>query len=257
MLYRYTFHISLFQTYYIDVIAERKSDTRSDTRQELLEAAAALISDAPGQDVPLRAICDRVGVKLPTLYHFFGSKDGLLAAVVEYGFASYLALKQATEPSGDPIEDIRHGWDTHVRFGLDNAGFYALMYGQVTPRRRPEAAAGPHAALMRLCQEAEAQGRLAVPAAVAADHVLAANVGVTLFLITAEEPDLALAAQVRDATIAAITGLPGVPAGDAADGAALAQRLLHSLGGAEDTIGEAEVTLLRKWLGRLAAGASS
>lgn len=227
--------------------AERKSDTR----RELLEAAASLISDAPGQDVPLRAICDRVGVKLPTLYHFFGSKDGLLTAVIEYGFASYLALKQATEPTGDPIEDIRRGWDTHVRFGLEHAGFYALMYGQVTPHRRPEAAAGPQAALLRLCKDAERQGRLAVPAGVAADHILAANVGVTLFLITAAEPDLALANHVRDATIAAITGLPATPAVERDGRAALARRLLHVLAGAEDDIGSAEVALLRKWLATL------
>jgi AcrR family transcriptional regulator len=230
------------------VTAERKSDTR----QELLEAAAALISDAPGQDVPLRAICDRVGVKLPTLYHFFGSKDGLLTAVVEYGFATYLALKEAAEPSGDPVEDIRSGWDAHVRFGLDHAGFYALMYGQVTPHRRPDAAAAPYAALLRLCREAEAQGRLAVPAAAAADHVLAANVGVTLFLITAAEPDLALADQVRDATIAAITGLPGAVGAGSAGRADLARQLLHVLAGAEKELGQHEVALLRHWLATLA-----
>ncbi|MCR1783768.1 TetR/AcrR family transcriptional regulator [Nocardioides carbamazepini] len=228
--------------------AERKSDTR----QELLEAAAALISDAPGQDVPLRAICERVGVKLPTLYHFFGSKDGLLEAVIDYGFESYLSLKKATEPTGDPVEDIRRGWDAHVRFGLDNAGFYALMYGQVTPHRRPAAAAGPHAALLRLCRDAEAQGRLAVPAAGAADHVLAANVGVTLFLITAEEPDLALAAQVRDATVAAITGV-ATPTSAAPDTRRLqARQMLQALSGAEKDLGRAEVALLRKWLSTLA-----
>lgn len=231
--------------------AERKSDTR----QELLEAAAALISDAPGQDVPLRAICDRVGVKLPTLYHFFGSKDGLLDAVIDYGFASYLRLKEAAEPTGDPIADLRQGWDTHVRFGLDNAGFYALMYGQVTPRRRPVAAAGSYAALLGLCREAESQGRLAVDAERAADHVLAANVGVTLFLITAERPDLELADQVRDATLAAITGL-GAPSPTSGDRAALALHLLHALGAGDGGLGQAETALLRKWLGVLSGQAN-
>ncbi|WP_110205320.1 TetR/AcrR family transcriptional regulator [Nocardioides daejeonensis] len=232
--------------------AERKSDTRTDTRQELLEAAAALISDAPGQDVPLRAICDRVGVKLPTLYHFFGSKDGLLESVIDYGFESYLALKRAAEPTGDPIEDIRRGWDTHARFGLDHAGFYALMYGQVTPHRRPSAAAAPHAALVELCRTAYADGRLAVTAEEAADHVLAANVGVTLFLITAEEPDLALSAQVRDATIAAITGIAPASPSESATGADLARHLLHALAGAEKSLGPEEIALLRKWLRTLA-----
>jgi AcrR family transcriptional regulator len=249
---RYTIYVSFFGGYYIDVMAERKSDTR----QELLEAAATLISDAPGQDVPLRAICERVGVKLPTLYHFFGSKDGLLTAVTDYGFESYLHLKHSTEPTGDPIEDIRRGWDAHVRFGLDNAGFYALMYGQVTPRRRPEAAAGPYAALLQLCQGAEAQGRLATSAAAAADHILAANVGVTLFLLTAAEPDLALSSQVRDATVAAITGLPTGPAAEPDARADLARQLLHALAGAEQDLGQAEVGLLRKWLGTLARSES-
>ncbi|MBO9524163.1 MAG: TetR/AcrR family transcriptional regulator [Nocardioidaceae bacterium] len=227
---------------------------KSDTRQALLDAAAALISATPGQDVPLRAICDQVGVKLPTLYHFFGSKEGLLDAVIEHGFASYLALKSSAESTGDPIEDIRRGWDAHVRFGLENAGFYALMYGQVTPHRRPAAAAAPRAALVGLCREAAEQGRLAVPAEQAADHVLAANVGVTLFLITAEEPDLALSAAVRDATVAAITGLPEAQVVEPAPAGTLAQGLLHALGDAEQQLGEAETALLRKWLRTLAEG---
>ena len=226
---------------------------KSDTRQQLLEAAAALISDAPGQDVPMRAICDRVGVKLPTLYHFFGSKDGLLEAVIEHGFETYLRLKQAAAPTGDPVEDIRQGWDAHVRFGLDNAGFYALMYGQVTPHRRPVAAQAPHAALLQLCRAAEAQERLSVPAEQAADHVLAANVGVTLFLITAETPDLTLSAQVREATLAGITGLTGAQPAEPTARRDVARQLLHNLIGAQDELGEPELALLRKWLGMLAA----
>ena len=183
--------------------------------------------------MPLRAICDRVGVKLPTLYHFFGSKDGLLEAVIDYGFASYLQLKEAAEPTGDPIEDIRRGWDTHVKFGLDNAGFYALMYGQVTPHRRPAAAALPHAALLELCRDAQTQGRLAVPAAQAADQVLAANIGVTLFLITSEAPDLELSAGVREATLAAITGLSDPRRATPDARPELARRLLHALSDAD------------------------
>ena len=53
------------------------------TRDRLLRAAADLIAASPGETVPLRAICDAAGVRLPTLYHFFGSKEGLLDAVVE------------------------------------------------------------------------------------------------------------------------------------------------------------------------------
>ena len=247
MLDRYSGSVSIIYQYYSDVTEIRKSDTR----QLLLDAAASLISASPGQDVPLRAICDQVGVKLPTLYHFFGSKEGLLNAVIEHGFAEYVALKKSAESTGDPIEDLRRGWDTHVRFGLDNPGFYALMYGQVAPHRRPAAAAGPAAALLDLCSIAKAHGRLVVSAEEAAEHVLAANVGVTLFLITAETPDPDLAGRVRDATIASITGQV-VEDTTTETASTAAGRLLHHLVDAEARIGAAETALLRQWLKTLA-----
>ena len=55
-----------------------------------------------GEEFSLRAVCDTVGVKIPTLYHFFGSKQGLIDAVVERGFDLYLGEKSSTESSGDP-----------------------------------------------------------------------------------------------------------------------------------------------------------
>jgi hypothetical protein len=84
-------------------------------------------------------------------------------------------------------------------------------------------------------------------AAAAANHVLAANVGVTLFLITAEEPDLALTDHWTAGRTCGRRGRRRRPGATS----------LHSLGGAEDEIGQAEVALLRKWLGSLAGGGSS
>ncbi|GAC58066.1 putative TetR family transcriptional regulator [Gordonia hirsuta DSM 44140 = NBRC 16056] len=102
--------------------------TASDTREELIIAAAGLIAGSPGEDFSLRAVCDAVGVKLPTLYHFFGSKQGLIDAVVERGFDDYLAAKSELEASGDPIGDLRAEWDAHVDFGVQNPGSYSLRY---------------------------------------------------------------------------------------------------------------------------------
>ena len=47
-------------------------------RDRLLLAAAELLDAADGSEVSTRAICDRAGVQAPTLYHHFGSKQGLL-----------------------------------------------------------------------------------------------------------------------------------------------------------------------------------
>lgn len=223
----------------------------SPTRRRLVEAAADLISASPGQDVPLRAICDAAGVKLPTLYHYFGSKSGLLDAVVNHGFDLYLEVKGRGESTGDVIQDLREGWDAHVRFGLSNPAFYALMYGQVSPGRRPGAQSRPTALLRGLTSIAAAEGRLVVSAVDAADQILAANVGVTLFLITSVSPDLDLSARVREAILGTITGEESharerSPVNEAARG------LLRELAHVDTDLGSPEVDLLVKWVRQLA-----
>lgn len=223
------------------------TDARSpDTRSRLLEAAAELISANPGKDVSLRAICEDAGVKMPTLYHFFGSKEGLLEAVVEHGFDEYLALKQARGSSGDPIQDIRDGWDAHVEFGLSRPGFYALMYGQIAPGSFSAEDDRPSRALRALMDRAEQQGRLIVSPEQAVAHVMAANIGVTLRQIVLDEADPELSAAVREATITAIAGAGAEMA--AQDARSEAAGLLAALPEVPAGFSAAEAALLRQWL---------
>lgn len=232
-------------------MAAVSEQTHSGTRERLLDAAAELVSAAPGEDFSLRAVCDRAGVQLPTLYHFFGNKDGLVEAVVERGFELYLRLKQEHPSSGDPVQDLRDGWDAHVAFGLANPGFYSLMYGTVRPGSAPRAQEGPNQVLRALTGRAADQGRLVVDPDQAAAHVLAANVGVTLRQIVRAEADPALSAAVRDATIAAITG---TSAGTGAEPRDDLRRAAEHAAARPEVLGEAETRLLMDWLGRLAGG---
>lgn len=218
----------------------------SGTRERLIAAAAELIAASPGEDFSLRAVCDAVGVKMPTLYHFFGSKQGLIDAVIEHGFDLYLGEKSAMEHSGDPIQDIRAGWDAHVTFGLDNPGFYTLMYGTVRPGFSPAAQSRPSEILRGLTARAAEMRRLVVPPDQASAHILVANIGVTLRQIILAAPDPELSAAVREGVIAAITGTDGA-AGDPV-------AAVMELAAADPSVlGEAETTLLLSWLARLRA----
>ncbi|KAB1658871.1 TetR/AcrR family transcriptional regulator [Pseudoclavibacter sp. CFCC 11306] len=223
---------------------------KGDTRTRLIEAAADLIAASPGEDISLREICDRVGVKMPTLYHFFGSKQGILDAVIAHGFDLYISQKQAHESSGDPIQDLRDGWDAHVAFGLQNPGFYTLMYGKIHPGDPAPAEARPTAILLELMQRAEAEGRLSVPADQAAAHILLTNIGVTLRQIIYARPDPVLSGAVREATIAAITGASRQSAGASRKGSA--HYLMEYSAAHPDVLGDAETALLNSWLQRLA-----
>lgn len=176
----------------------------SSSRERLIAAAADLIGAGGDADASVREICMRAGVWPPTLYHFFGSKAGLLDAVVAQGFDAYIARKAAVSTE-DPLEAIRAGWDDHVRFGLEHPAFYVLMYGRAVPGRRSRGHARSLEMLSELARRAEAAGQLGVSAREAAEVVMAAVTGLTLHLITAGADDPALSARLRDAALRSVT----------------------------------------------------
>src|SRR5207245_2373238 len=154
---------------------------------------------------------ERAGGEAPTLYHHFGSKQGLIDAVIQHGFNQYVEPEPPQDRALDPIEAIRHGWDRHVQFGLEHPSFYALLYGNVE-RGKPCAITSPALSwLTELLRAAARRGQLRVPPEAAAAHLLAANVGVTLSLIAQpeEHTDLSLSHQAREAALAAICAEPG------------------------------------------------
>ena len=178
-----------------------------DTRERIIEAAAALLAGGGGADqLSIRDVCAAAGVGAPTVYHHFGDKQGLIDAVVAYGFARYIATKKAESATADPLADLRSGWDAHTGFATANPAFYALMYGTVRPGRQPPAAAEAMAMLEAVLRRLEAAVGLRMPVPEAARLVLGTNVGIALALIS--EPAMPGAAELseraREAVIAAL-----------------------------------------------------
>jgi AcrR family transcriptional regulator len=176
-------------------------------RDRLLLAATQLLGEAGGEPISTRQITERAGVQAPTLYHHFGSKQALLDAVVSHGFKEFLKNRRAAGGGGDPIDDIREGWDSHVAFGLEFPSAYAHIYGNVKPGVPCGVVEDVRAILLDALEPAADQGRLLVSPAEAADHILAASSGVTLTLIQqpSDERDLGLSTRVRDSVLTALT----------------------------------------------------
>jgi AcrR family transcriptional regulator len=235
----------------------------------ILQAAAKLLTEHGPAGISTRAVAAAAGVQTPALYRLFGDKDGLLDALGSYGFESYLAEKRSLEPSEDAIDDIRRGWNIHVEFGLANPAFYALMYGNLRPGRRPAAAQENAQILRRLLERARQQGRLRVPVEDAARAIEASTTGAVLLLLAQpeDERDPASLTGLRDTVINSIIS-DAAPATDVRTtiaGRALA--LLAALGdgpgdgfgdgdGAPDPVtgagfSAAEAAVLREWLGTL------
>ena len=68
---------------------------REVSRQRIIEAAADLLAHEGREALTTRAVAAAAGVQPPTIYRLFGDKDGLLDAVIEHGYATFLAAKHA------------------------------------------------------------------------------------------------------------------------------------------------------------------
>ena len=139
-----------------------------------LDAARSLLAEHPEREPSTRELYEAAGVAAPTLYHHFGTKDGLLEAVVEEAFSSYLERKRGVPRTGDLLTDFAAGWDMHVGFGVDNPVLYALMYGRVEGRRS-QAAQTAEAELRRGLEQLADAGlpRLGVDEAIAVTTAMA------------------------------------------------------------------------------------
>lgn len=60
--------------------------------ERILDTALDLFAVKGYDATSVREICEAAGITKPTLYHFFGSKDGVLQALVRTGFDQYRAL---------------------------------------------------------------------------------------------------------------------------------------------------------------------
>src|SRR5690349_20965188 len=109
-------------------------------KRQILEVAAGILEREGAQAVSTRSVAAAAGVRAASLYQFFGDKDGLLAALAILAFDRYLDEKHLLPSTGDPVDDMRRGWDAHVDFGLRHPAFYLLMFGSDRPGRRPPAA---------------------------------------------------------------------------------------------------------------------
>ena len=231
-------------------------------RSRILETAADLLAQSADADISTRAICDAAAVTAPTLYHHFGDKDGLLAAVVDFGWAAFLETKRAVAAvvHDHVADDVRAGWDNHLQFARENPSFYKLMWSPAVATNS-RAVREAYQMLYDRLELGAGRGQLRMSAETASRIVLSATTGAALSLIA--QPDLygdgTFATQLREAVIAWITvpqdAAPTAhPPGRGAEPTiASAAATLSSRLAAEDTpLTGPEMALMQQWLTTLA-----
>lgn len=231
---------------------------RDDVRSRIVAAAADLLRQDGAAAVTTRAVAERAGVQVPTIYRSFGDKDGLLDAVAEHAMTEFsrtkaVAVREAAEQDTDPVAELRAGWDSTIGFGLANPDLFVIMSDPRRGRGSPAVAAGLRMLEERLRRVAAA-GRLAVSEQEAVRLVHAAGTGAVLAVLDEpeDERDPTLADAVFDAVMTRIV-TPGPTHGDDQRGSAIgtAALTLRAVAAELTALTPAERMVLAEWMDRI------
>lgn len=100
----------------------------TENQVQLLEHALNLFARYGYDAVGVQELARAAGVTKPTLYHYFGSKRGMLEAVLVQGGAPFTAdLRAATDYTGDLPRSLRRVVASYARLAHTDPHFYRLL----------------------------------------------------------------------------------------------------------------------------------
>ena len=124
------------------------TDTRPNQRDHILDVALRLMSAHGAAGMSMRQLATACGVQVAAIYHYFDSKDALLAAVVEERrYGTRLADPLDVDPGAPPEQRLRRPVRLRVGRRPRGGGDLAPHAGRGHPGRAGGAARGPRPAV--------------------------------------------------------------------------------------------------------------
>jgi AcrR family transcriptional regulator len=114
---------------------QRREAQRDLARRAILDATQELLLEVGYDEFSIRRLVERCGYAAPSIYHYFGDKDGLLGALIDERIAKLSTQLKRVPRGPDPVANIRGLAIAFVRFGLKNPEHFRLLF---TPRAGDE-----------------------------------------------------------------------------------------------------------------------
>ena len=173
-----------------------------DVKVRLVLAALSVLEREGEQGFSTRAVCALAQVTAPTLYHYFGTADGLISAAIEEAFAQFLSRKEAVPLVNDEAAALVEGWNDYVAFAAERPRLYAMMIARVLQGADIPAAAQARLILLRRVEAIDREGRLRLPPGDAVDLVWAsAHATAMLWVTTPNPPSAEVVSALREAAL--------------------------------------------------------
>jgi TetR/AcrR family transcriptional regulator len=97
-------------------------------REKLLACALKLFAARGYDAVGVQEVADAAGLKKPTLYHYFGSKSGLLRTLLSENFdALFDEVEKAADYQGDVTTTLRNVTGVYFEFARENPRLYRMQ----------------------------------------------------------------------------------------------------------------------------------
>jgi AcrR family transcriptional regulator len=135
---------------------DRRAERREATRREIVDAAWDIAGDDGLENVTLRAVAERVGMRSPSLYTHFESKNAIYDAMFGQAWSDYLATIEDldSELPAAPRKALLFMLMTFVDFATANLPRFQLMNQRVVADFTPtEASYAPSVRVMDLFRE--------------------------------------------------------------------------------------------------------
>lgn len=117
-------------------ITERKIKQKEELRQQILDAALKVFQEEGLEHLSIRRIADIIEYSPTTIYLYFKDKNHLLFDLCELGFLQMAALNNNLQAIENPLERLHQMGVNYIRFGIEQPGYYDLMFNQPAPMER-------------------------------------------------------------------------------------------------------------------------
>ena len=98
-----------------------------DNRSKILESAITLFASRGFDGVGVQEVADAAGLKKPTLYHYFGSKSGLLRTILDETFVDLFAALENVQYSRNVISSLEAIARAYFNFAGRKQTFYRMQ----------------------------------------------------------------------------------------------------------------------------------
>ena len=121
----------------MELVRDRRAERIAATRDEIVAAAWQLAAEHGLAGLSLRDVATTVGMRAPSLYSYFASKNDIYDAMFGEGYRELLDRFDAVPETGDPEAVFRSGSRMFVDFCTESAARYQLLFQRTIPGFAP------------------------------------------------------------------------------------------------------------------------